>query len=70
MKAGKLLIALLALSFLVSCSKKEEGQKGASEIMNDYTKTLSTAPSKARDAERASGERDEKMKKAIEELDR
>lgn len=70
MKTGKLVIALLSLSLLVACSKKEEGQKGSAEIIKDYTTTLSTAPSKALDTERLSEERDGKMEKAIEELDK
>jgi hypothetical protein len=63
-------LALLALSLLGSCSKGDEGQKGSSEIMKDYTKTLSTAPEKAKDAGEASEKRDDKMADAIKELDK
>lgn len=70
MKTGKFIIVLLALSILVSCSKKEAAQKGSAEIIHDYTKTLSTAPEKARGAEKAANERGEKMEKAMEELDK
>lgn len=65
-------MALLALTLLASCSKGDEGQKGSKEIMKDYTKTLSTAPQKARDAGEASEQRDSKMADAIDdkELDK
>jgi len=67
-----LLTALIALFVFASasCSKDENGKKTAGEIATDYTKTLSSAPGKARDAGGAAEERDEKMTEAIKELDR
>ena len=70
MKTGKIAVALLAFALLASCSKGEEGQKSSSEIMKDYTKTLSTAPEKAEKATDAAGQRDSRMTDAMKELDK
>lgn len=63
-------MALLAFALLASCSKGDEGQKSSSEIMKDYTKTLSTAPEKAEKAGQAADERDSRMTDAMKELDK
>lgn len=67
-----LLTALIALCVFASasCSKKESGEKTSGEIASEYTKTLSGAPEKARDAGEAAEKRDGKMTEAIKELDR
>lgn len=71
MKTAMTVMALAASAvLLVACSKKEEGQKGAAEIMKDYTTTLSTAPDKARDVGEKTAERANSMEKAAEELDK
>jgi uncharacterized lipoprotein len=69
MKTGKTLLALLALVLLASCSKGDEGQKSSSEIMKDYTKTISSAPGKAEEAAKAATERDEMVGNAVKEID-
>lgn len=70
MKTGKIVSMLLVFAFLASCSRGEQGQKGSSEIMKDYTKTLSTAPEKAEKASDAATQRDNKTEEAIKELDK
>lgn len=70
MKTGKIALALLAFALLASCSKGDQEQKSSSEIMKDYTKTLSTAPEKAEKAADAAEQRDSKMTDAIKELDK
>lgn len=71
MKMGKIAVAsLMALTLFASCSKSDEGQKISSEIMKDYTKTISTAPEKAEKAVDTATERDGMMKDAMKELDK
>lgn len=70
MKVTRTALAFLALFLLASCSGKEEGQKSSSEIMNDYTRTITTAPDKAKGAEEASERRSGDMEKTIKELER
>ncbi|MCC6503068.1 MAG: hypothetical protein IT362_08035 [Deltaproteobacteria bacterium] len=70
MKTLTTALMILSLSALVSCSKEDPGQKPSGEIVKEYTKTLSTAPDKARDAGEASEQRDDRMNEAIKELDK
>ena len=70
MKTLTTALMILSLSALVSCSKEDPGQKPSGEIVKEYTKTLSTAPDKARDAGEASEKRDDRMNEAIKELDK
>lgn len=69
MKTGMIVLTLFALTLFASCSK-EEGGKGAGEIMKDYTKTITAAPEKAKGAEEASERHGDEMEKAIKELDK
>ena len=70
MKITMTVLFCLALFSTVSCSKEDPGQKPSGEIVKEYTKTLSTAPDKARDAGEASEKRDDRMNEAIKELDK
>jgi len=70
MKMTRTALAILAVFLLASCSGKEEGQKSSTEIMKDYTKTITAAPDKARGAEEASERHGDEMEKAIKELER
>ena len=70
MKTMMTALFCLALFAAVSCSREDPGQKPAGEIVKEYTKTLSTAQDKARDAGEASEQRDQKIEDAIKELDK
>ena len=70
MKTTMTVLFCLALFSTVSCSKEDPGQKPSGEIVKEYTKTLSTAQDKARDAGEASEQRDQKIEDTIKELDK
>lgn len=74
MKKAAAILMTLALSMsLSSCKgKKEENKpepKSAKEIMETYTKTLTSAPKRARSAEEAAEKRNELEEKALKEVD-
>ncbi len=72
-KAAAVLITLALTSALCSCAKKNEEKKpepkSAKEIMETYTKTLTSAPKRARSAEEAADKRHELEEKALKEVD-
>ena len=72
-KAAAILISLALSMAISSCAKKKEENKpepkSAKEIMETYTKTITTAPKKALAAGEAAEKRHELEEKAIKEVD-
>lgn len=72
----KVIVAIVSLFLsmaIFSCAKKKEENKpepkSATEIMETYTKTITTAPKRARAAGEAADTRHELEEKAIKEVD-
>lgn len=70
MKTLTIAFAALSIFALASCSKEDPAQKPSSEIVKEYTKTISTAQDKADAAGESLEKRDQEMINAIKELDK